>query len=155
MGCIQSNTRHSGSAVVYSPPSSPSRHNSEDDEQVPTDAQNVAYPIYAQPAQMQELTEISSLLRDANELCRQIGEERPNLGESLRPVHENALRLRNDLRLRSQYVEGNAPSYYENRMNTIRQDFHAIISVDAYPERYFHTPSFQIHSPSARSDSSD
>ena len=181
MGCINSNLRTTHSPATYSPEHaqeprtspasaqeprtthhdaqsvgaySPPRSSGESDH-IPPNAQHVSGAVIASNAQWQAYHALGELLNKSNTLCQQIGEERVNLGDSLRAIHESAIKLRNDLHKRTDYIEGNSPHRYQERFNDIQQDFNAILSVTSgsNPGRFFdHALSFQIGSSATRSN---
>ena len=131
----------------YSPPPS-----SELSVLTPDTAQAMTGPIYATRHQWEQYHQFEHMLDQTNALCEKIADKRIALGETLRAVHDSALTLRDQLRSRIRFMEGNSPSRYQSRFDTIVQDYTAIeaASTGNISQRFFdHTISFEIGSPSA------
>ena len=155
--CVGSRTKNSHpvapSALTHSPP----RSSSESDQILPN-AQHVSLSVIASKTQWRTHDALRNLRYRSNLLCQKISEERVNLGESLRAVHESAMKLRNKLRKRTGYIEGNSPPHYQKQFDHIEREFNAILSITSAtsgsnPARSLdHALSLQIDSSATRSD---
>ena len=137
----------------YSPPPS-----SELSDHTPDTAQAMTGPIYATRHQWEQYHQFEHMLDQTNALCEKIADKRIAVGETLRAVHDSALTLRDNLRSRIRFMEGNSPSRYQTRFDTIVQDYTAIVSASTgnNSRRFFdHAISFERGSPSARSHLSE
>lgn len=137
----------------YSPPPG-----SELSDHTPDTAQAMTGPIVATRHQWQEYHQFEQLLDQTDALCEKNAAKRIEVGETVRAVHDGALTLRVNLRSRLRFMEGNSPSRYQTRFDKIVQDYNAIDA--AYTgnnsQLFFdHAISFEIGSPSARSNLPD
>ena len=134
--------------VAYSPP-----RRSEESDAIPPNAQLTSQSVIVSNAQWQVYETLSELLKKTNRLCRQIGEKQANHGATLAPIHQSAIKLRDDLFRRTTYIEGNSPNRFQHRFNEIDHDFNAVISAisGTNQERFFDQAiSFHISSPAER-----
>ena len=147
MGCIQSSQRVSRSPVTHSPvtnsaspqheartahhsPQSTGTFSSPrstlESEQIPSHAQNVMDGIRTTPAKWQSYIALGQLSQEVNTLCSTI--ENASAAASLTPLYKQAVKLRDDLDLRTHYIEGHSPQHYLERLDSIRRCFDATVS---------------------------
>lgn len=91
---------------------------------------------------------LQSVLNDTDRLVAQIGMSRASIGETLRPVHESAIRLRN--RIQSKITgnpwRGSGADEYRRTLESIRADFNAISSADDDSRYFEHSMIFGVGS---------
>ena len=128
MGCVGSTTARTSSPVHYQ------QHAEVQRGQTPARSPNLNHPGM-QPVNRN----LRSVLNETSALVDQIGMSRQSIGESLRPVHEEAIKLRNRIqsKLARNPMRGSGPDDYRQLLNNIRQDFNAISTAGDYDSRYF------------------
>lgn len=144
MGCVNSASRSGPSSPVHEQAANPANpvHPYAPPEDNPDyarvfDLQPAPRPTQLDRVQARIRSELGHVLRETSVLVDRIGLQRAESGECLRPVHENAIELRNRIQARMESTRGSGADDYRARLATINQDFLAVSTLGAQSSRYF------------------